>query len=190
MMRRLLCIAFVVLAASRVSAQTCTPTPIRTLIWGTPGQTIVPPNEDKTSNLVPAGKVWLIKAAGIGQGADPGVAIEYRLQIDHIGTDLTFWYTAIEVYPLMRGTPVLALTRPIILEAGERLSARSNSMPNGGTMYVMALGWEFPASCLSTLLGLTSSSGTTSAPLDFSALITATTTLQTAANALQAAIPR
>jgi hypothetical protein len=67
-----------------VSAQTtCTPAPIRTLAWGTSGQTIVPPGDDKTTNLVPAGKVWLIKAAGIGQGADPGVALEYRLQIDH-----------------------------------------------------------------------------------------------------------
>jgi hypothetical protein len=194
MKKTLLFVALAALASANASAQTCTPVPVRTLAWGSAGQSIVPPFEDKTTNIVPAGKVWLIKAAGIGQGADPGAALEYRLQIDHQWPDASYWYTAIEVTATpQRGTPVLALTRSIVLEAGERISARSNSMPNGGTMYVMALGWEFPASCLPSLVGMTtvvSGGTTTTPPPDFSALIAAATGLQSAATTLVAAIPR
>jgi len=182
------------LTAGPATAQTldCTPTPIQTLAWGTAGQAIVPVAEDKTTNVVPVGDLWIIKAAGIGQGVDPGVALEYRLQIDHQWPDLSWWYTAVEIVTPQRGTPVLALTRPLLLEAGERLSARSNTMPNGGTMYVMALGWRVPAACLPRLLGLVAPvSGTTTAPPpDYTGLIAAVTALQDAAAALQAAIPR
>ncbi len=142
-----------------VSAQTpaCVPVPIHTLAFGSPGQSIVPSNEDKTTNLVPAGKIWVLKAGSIGQGADPGTALEYRLQIDHQWPDQSYWYAAVAITPTpQRGTPVIALPGGslTILEEGERLSARSNSMPNGGTMYVMALGWELPAACLAAVLGL------------------------------------
>jgi hypothetical protein len=150
-------IVFALLAlfvAAPVAAQTCTPVAVQTLAWGSPGQDIVPAYTDKTTNLVPAGEVWIIKAAGIGQGADPGAAIEYRLQVDHQWPDGSYWYTPLEITTPQRGTPTIALTRTIILEAGERISARSNSMPNGGTMYVMALGWKLPASCLSQVMGL------------------------------------
>jgi hypothetical protein len=181
-MRMLLSIVIAGLWAAPAAAQTCTPTPVQTLAWGAPGQDIVPAYADKTTNLVPAGEVWLIKAAGVGQGVDPGTALEYRLQIDHQWADQSYWYTAVEVVTPQRGTPVIALTRPVILEQGERLSARSNSMPNGGTMYVQALGWRFSADCLGRLLGTDGMSGTaTNAAPDYGPFMAAA---QAAANKL------
>lgn len=147
-------IAFVclVIVAAPGDAQTCAPVPFFALAAGAPGQQMVPSSEEPRVNLVPAGEVWLVKAGGIGYTVDPGPN-KYRIQLDHSFGEGGWWYVPLEVSDGERsGTPVLSLTKPVILEANERLSARAVGLSSSARIFIMYTGWRFPAACLERLL--------------------------------------
>lgn len=157
-----------------VSAQDCTPQRLKHLSWAPAGQAIWPTptywaNPELFLAFVPDGEVWRIDAAGIA--TTDGRALEWMLQIELKAEQM--------LVPLERptglagGTPVMAMTRPIILMPGERLSARVNAAPLNGQMALIFLGWRYPIACVSRVLGMEPVSVNSSAPPDFSAVITA-----------------
>lgn len=193
-MNRLGCLVLAVILASPVPAfaQTCTPARIDSLLWAPVGAALAPVPKYWTAaangyagdpnGFVPPGEVWLIKSAG--GFTNDGAALEWMLQIEHhtLVGDACCWLP-----PLHRpmgtaaATPVIALERPILLEAGERLSLRVNGLRADKSIGIAYVGWKFPAACLPRLLGVEAGSGT---PVDYSGFATA---LQQAATALQTA---
>lgn len=178
-MARALLFALVVLVlAPTLNAQDCTPMRLKHLSWGPQGQAIWPTptywaNPELSLAFVPDGEVWRIDAAGIA--TSDGRQLEWMLQIELKVEQM--------LVPLERptgfaaGTPVMALTRPVILMPGERLSARVNASPLNGQMALIFIGWRYPIACLSRLLGMEpmtvmDGTGTIVSP-DFSALIQA-----------------
>jgi hypothetical protein len=67
-------------AGARVSAQTCRPVPVEYVLWGAPGQGIVPAF-DTPDWYVLDDEVWKIRAAGIA--TDDGRPLEWMMQIQH-----------------------------------------------------------------------------------------------------------
>lgn len=195
-----------VLAPIPILAQTiCTPTPIaRGGQWGPPGAgmtpvptywTVVAQGYDgDPTGYVPPGEVWLIRAAG-GAVRGDGRQLEWMLQIDHYAPSGCCW-----LVPLHRlngtagGTPTIALDRPIVLEAGERLSLRVNGLPPQDQISLLWVGWSFPAACLPRLLGVEETSGAvvvgggTVTP-DFTALVAAAQIAATALSGLAQSVP-
>lgn len=136
-----------------LAQSSCQPEKLEYLLWGSAGQGIVPAASD-TSSFVPSDEVWQIRAAGVA--TTDSVSREYMLQIDHkvwSQGDACCW-----LVPLHRhlgtalGTPTLALERPVVLHAGERLSARVNSLSSSAQMALLWVGWKFPASCTERLV--------------------------------------
>jgi hypothetical protein len=123
--------------------------PIEGLVWGAKGQAHV------DGAAVPEGKIWLIRAAGIF--TNDGTDLEWMLEIKHVlngSSDPNNWW----LIPLQRtpgkanGTPVLALTREVVLTAGERLTARCNGLRPDRQMGLNYVGWELPASDLERVI--------------------------------------
>lgn len=184
--RSVLVLALVCGLSVPMAAQDCTPQPVESLVWGQPGQALLPALAD-VSGFVPPDQVWLIRAAGIA--TDDGRPIEWMLQIDHkvaSQNDACCW-----LVPLHRqtgtaaGTPVLALDRDVILIAGERLSARANGLGADKKLALLFVGWRFPASCTARLLGVAAAS--TSA--DLSAVVSAANSAAAALSALASSVP-
>jgi hypothetical protein len=166
-----------------LQAQTCTLTRVEAAPWGALGQKTVPlskalPGGDPTG-FVPDGEVWLIKAAGgaINNNTTP---IEWSLAIEHHMADGACCILVPLRKPLgvTADTPVIALDRPVILEPGERLQLRSNSLPGDRQMALLYIGWRMPLACLPRLINVAAGAGTTTP--DFDALIQATHAFVTA----------
>lgn len=182
---------FAVALVAPLGAQTsdCTPQPIEYLLWGEPGQAIVPVSTD-TNNYVPEGEVWRIRAAGIA--TDDGQMLEWMLQIQHrLANGACCW-----LIPLHRqtgsaaGTPVLALSREVLLTSGERLSARVNGLGPTKKMALLYVGWRFPATCLPRLLGVEAGAVPVATDTqDLSALRAAAAAAESALRMLAASVP-
>lgn len=172
-MRTLALILVLAVSPMSVFAQTCVPERIEYSKWGAPGQAVVPVAkywtaqangyEGDPNDFVPSGEVWLIKVAG--GATDAPQSLHWMLQIEHHLADgqCCFMIPLYRNQAALAGTPILALERPIILEAGERLSLRVNGLV--GTVNKASLlysGWRFSSVCLPQLLGVavvTSSGG-------------------------------
>jgi hypothetical protein len=194
-MRTAWTVLLMLLFATPAASQTCTPTRIEGLVIGNSGESMIAPTA-----RVPAGEIWLIKAAGLGTSANITWPVDYSLNIDHwvfgqgpIGS-VGSWYIPIELADrnTYNGTPMMGLKRQIILEEGERLLARSNGL-NGAKMDLFYAGWSFPASCLERLLvnGATvaQQSGNVTPPPDFTALLAAAQSAAAALSALAQSAP-
>jgi hypothetical protein len=83
----------------------------------------------------------------------------------------------------------MALTRPVVLEAGERISARANALPSTARMYVMYAGWRFPAACLPSLLGVAGLTVSAAPTFDYSALASAAQDAAAKLATLAASVP-
>ena len=139
------CIAILLVLPMELAGQM---TPIKFLEWGVKGQGLV------DGSVVPVGQVWLIKAAGVV--TDDGQQLEWMMQIKINNPQGRGGYWLV---PLERqngtasGTPVQAISREIILIAGECLSARGNGLRSDRQMGIVYCGWSFPESKLPKLLG-------------------------------------
>ena len=122
----------------------CFPTQSELLQWGGPGQGIV------ELRAVPAGKVWLIRAAGVFTTDNTGAEymIELIRPVESQG-GACCWRVPIERSPgVIYGTPVLALYRPLTLLPGERLGGRANGLEAPYQMGITAVYYEIPKQCL------------------------------------------
>ena len=99
---------------------------------------------------VPEGKAWVIRAAGVF--TSDGNPIEWMMEISH-----PVWQqgnACCHLIPVARspgyasGTPVLALTREVVLLGGEAITARANGVREGNYMGLTYLYWQVPASCI------------------------------------------
>ena len=179
------------------SALECIPVPYQALTstQNTPGAFYAP--QSPTENIVPVGEIWLVKAAGLGQHNGPGMALDYKIQLDHRWPDGSFWYGGVaETSSPQSTTPVLSFIPPstFVLEANERLSLRVANPPSHATFYLMYFGWKLPAACLARVLGLeTPLAGTGgAAPVtlpDFTAFKAAVTSAATALQAIPPSVP-
>lgn len=132
-----------------VSVAAAQPVPIEFLRWGAKGEAHV------YGDVVPGGKLWLIRAAGIF--TNDGTPLEWMLEIKHgLGGSMdpnNTWLIPLERTPgTANGTPVLALTREVVLVAGERLSARCNGLRADRQMGLDYVGWELPDSDLERVI--------------------------------------
>ena len=133
----------------------------RYLVWGVQGA------EQVDGEVVPSGEVWLIQTAGIA--TTDNRALDYMLQ--HVVPP--GWFVPVCRSPQASSTPVLALDRPIILQAGEFLKTRVNGGGSFTTMALLYSGWKFPVSELASLL---KGSGTSSPDPNFVAACQAAAT--------------
>jgi hypothetical protein len=186
-MRLLLTLALIGLTALPAQAQiACVPAAMEYLRWGAAGEGIV------AGDFVPAGEAWMIRAAGIA--TDDGRSLEWMMQIQHtLASGVCCW-----LVPLHRengyaaGTPTLAITREVLLIAGERLAARVNSIAADKRMALIYVGWRYPDTCLPRLLGVETpiaGSGGGGGTPDLSALLAAATTAAGALTQLAASVP-
>jgi hypothetical protein len=111
--------------------------------WGNHGQGIV------STYAVPNGRIWLVRAAGV---FGTSLAANYMLQIDRpvkSQGNACCWLIPIARSPGdINGTPYLALERPLILHAGEKLSSRVNGLTSSEQIGINMLYYSLPASCL------------------------------------------
>jgi hypothetical protein len=191
----------VLLATAGTAAQTvpgCTPQRIEYLLWGADGAGQVPTPGDPVGGgypnggYVPDGEVWLIDKAGISSTI-PNAA-EFMLEVQHkvwSQNNVCCW-----LIPAMRmtgapsGTPTLALDRPLIMPAGDRLGARVNGITSSSHIGLFYTGWKFPAGCTAALLLPGPTNITIAPPTDFSAMTAAALSLEQAAAAIKTSIPR
>lgn len=140
------------------------------------------------SNFVPDGEVWQIHAASVGQmdpGTYVGLTLALHLELD-LGLNPAGVWQGIHLFALTeqrdasRGTPFLALDRPILLLPQMRLGVRFNSPPATLQVSLMAYGFRFPMADLDRLL-LASAAAASGAGPDLSAVYAAA---QAAAQAL------
>jgi hypothetical protein len=145
---------------------------------------------DRTTNVVPAGEVWEIHAASVGQTA-PIVGFVGLMLSLHIELMLEPADQGIHVFALtgMRtsslGTPLLALDRRVILMPGMRLGVRFDTPPEGLHVSLMAYGFKYPIADLDRLL----LHGTSGPAPDFSALLLAADQAAAALTAMAGSVP-
>lgn len=172
------------LVAAPAQAQTCLPTPVQ----GHSGWS--QQSDYVTGATVPAGEVWLITDAGVA--SNDSQLVDVRLQREEpvlSQQGACCWYIPIAVTASTGATPKAALLRPVYVQAGQRLAART-PVPLGD-MALLYSGFAFPAACLQRLLGMDApvSATATTPPPDFSAAITALQQLSTAAASAASALP-
>lgn len=179
-----------------VAAQGCTPIEVPPLFRQ--ADPASPSHAD--GDYVPDGEVWIVRAAGIGTYQYVGPSLEYKLQIERAiywpsGIYAGTWLIPLAVNEgLVGGTPMLALTRTVILMPKERLVARVNSPPLGAPptgllINLFYLAWKIPIGCLDRLLLSPATTGGPAAQ-DFSGMTAAVTALQDAVARLLQAIPQ
>lgn len=126
--------------------------------WGNPGQALI------EGPFVPNGKIWIIEYAGIT--TKDGRSFEWMMQVTvkNPNGDGSVNHSLVPCHRdpgYSSGTPVLAIPRRIILTAGKTLSARCNGLyadpehPElNNIMGLLFSGWEVPANCLGSLIGI------------------------------------
>lgn len=186
--------AVAVLLSVPVAAQdTCTPTPLQYIYWGTYGAEIVP-EISNAGQWVPETEVWWVQAAAASLDVPAG---QPQLPLgDYILHDDTrwpetgaLWYmTALVKVLETNSTPVVMLNRPYWLLPGHRFNVRTNlNIPEYARLGLVATGLRYPAACLTRLVGpavLATASGADLSALA-QALPPAVTALTDAATALQ-----
>jgi hypothetical protein len=182
------------------AALDCTPVRGNWLWNGTPGCGQIPcALAQLPDQIVAPSQFWVVTDAMIDQAVWSVPAdtppIKYDLTVIYVlhpGEPAQYYSIRAVASQTAGTTPVLSWAAPgkgFVLQPGEKLGVRTAGIPPGGTLSLVAAGWVFPIGCLGRWLGMDAPSATGAAP-DFSALVAATTSLQTAAAALQAAIPR
>lgn len=115
--------------------------------------------------IVPPSEVWLVDAASISTTGWNVQApnVEWELEVieplpeqngratsdDPEGTGCC-WRVGIAKQMGAQATPVIALTRSIILRSGQRMAGRHNQ--EGHPIALLGTFWRFPASCGSSLV--------------------------------------
>lgn len=193
-------VALFVTVGVSVGAQApdCTPLRLEYLLWGAAGAGQVPtPGDDvgggyPNGGYVPDTEVWQIRAAGLSSTIS--LPAEYMLEIQHkvwSAANVCCWLIPVQrMAGSPNGTPTIALDHPLVLHAGERLGGRVNGITGTTTIGLFYVGWKFPAACTAALILPGTTNITVSAPVDFSAMTAAATSLQNAATALKASIPK
>lgn len=186
-MRAVVAILVVLLSGVPAMAQTCTPVKLTFHSgWQYNAATVY-------GEWVPAGEVWLIQFAGVA--SNDGRAFQPRLQQQRPAADGTCcWLIPGDVSTAVAPTPQQAIGRAWILEAGDRIAARTNITL--GDLALLYSGWKFPDTCLPRLLGVdvpVSAGGTIPnlAPLVTAATAAAATLTQAASDltALSQSVP-
>lgn len=179
------------IAASRMgSAQTCVPIEVPPMFRQ--ADPASPSHAD--GDYVPDGEVWIVRAAGIGTYQYVGPSLEYKLQIERAiywpnGSYAGTWLIPLAVNEnLVNGTPMLALTRSVIMMPKERLVARVNSPSAGLLINLFYLALKVPIACLDRVM-LHGGEAVSTAP-DTSAMRAAALTLKGAVTAFLAALPQ
>lgn len=150
--------------------------------------------------IVAPSQFWVVTDAMIDQAVwsvpSDTAPIKYDLTVVYVlNPGLPSQYYSIRAVASQTAatTPVLSWSahgKGFVLQPGEKLGVRTAGIPPGGTISLVAAGWVFPIGCLGRWLGMEMPVTSTGSSNDFTALIAATTSLQAAAAALQAAIPR
>lgn len=110
--------------------------------------------------VVPATETWLVDAAGVFVFSDPEINSEFMMEIlepipeqtgytDSTNTDACCWRIPLAKITGAFATPELALTRPILLRPGQRLTGRTNNAIGFG---INGIYWKYPASCAGTIM--------------------------------------
>ena len=110
------------------------------LFWSDPSQAIV------ETMAVPLGKVWLVRAAGLftNDGAGANYAMEIVRPVRSQG-DVCCWRIPIEGMRWAQMTPLVALSRPVVLHEGEKMAGRSTRAHAFGIDLVY---YELPKECV------------------------------------------
>lgn len=109
--------------------------------------------------VVPSTEVWLVDAGGVFAFSTPEVNSEFMMEImepiteqtgrtDSVDPDNCCWRIPLAKITGARATPVLALTRPVLLRPGQRLTGRTNNAMGFG---INGIYWRYPASCAETV---------------------------------------
>ena len=113
--------------------------------------------------VVPRNESWLVEAAGLGVALNPGESIqpnsEFMLELmepipeeghtDSSDTVHCCWRVPLAKATNVYATPVVALNRPLVLRAGQRLAGRTN---NPVMLGINGTYWRYPASCAASLV--------------------------------------
>jgi hypothetical protein len=194
------CLWGVASLAAAQSPVNCTPAPFDYAKGCAQGQQACPqagPQGNpgvEMDGFVPSGQVWIVEAASASVANESRV-LEYAMQMETLPGGNCCYLFGLEKSQT-QSTPVITLSRRLVLRPGTRLSVRVNSaLPQGatwtGTLGIGYSGWIVPEACLSRVLGLDAPvvSGEPGPAPDFSALIqaaaAATTALSNAASSMQ-----
>jgi hypothetical protein len=115
-----------------------------TMRWGEVNQALV------TIGPVPAGRAWLVRAAGgfttNRYGAEYMMAIHRPVRSQK---DACCWLVPVarSAPGTIYGTPVIALNNPLVLHEGEKLDVRMNGQLDG-KIGINAVYYDLPRSCL------------------------------------------
>jgi hypothetical protein len=104
--------------------------------------------------FVPSGQVWIVEAASASVANESRV-LEYAMQMETLPGGNCCYLFGLEKSQT-QSTPVITLSRRLVLRPGTRLSVRVNAGGSfTGTMGIGYSGWIVPEACLPRLLGLT-----------------------------------
>jgi len=112
-------------------------------------------NGSVPGDVVPEGKIWLIESAGMFTDEQEPREWMLQIQINNPGGTGGLW-----LCPLHRnngsawGTPILALSRRVVLIHNQTFRARCNGLSPDRYMGLMYTGWELDECWLPYLLGL------------------------------------
>lgn len=159
------------LLSAPAAAQTCTPTPFYVVGSGVTGGFL-------RGVFVPAGEIWKVEYGGLGYNGIQALSQvpDFSLEVEHFGDALY----PVELSPVpfnkWGGTPVMALTRSILLPENTRLVARFNNLAasDATNIHLTYAGFKLPASqaaCFFGGVGIVQ--GGSAQPQDFSALLAA-----------------
>lgn len=121
----------------------CAPANREFLVWGQPGAAIV------ESAAVPSDRVWLVRAAGgaTTQGSSVRYAMELIRPVLSQG-GACCWRIPLEDMKPNDSTPPMALSRPIALLPGEKMSVRTNGLVSPNQVAILFVYYDVPKSCL------------------------------------------
>ena len=121
----------------------CVPEDREALTWGTHGQSIV------EVGPVPRGSMWLVRAAG-GSTNVTLAKVEYMMEVVRpvkAQGSVCCWRMPVVKSQATSTTPLVALSRPLVMHEGESLSVRAAGVPNG-KIAALAIYYELPRNCL------------------------------------------
>lgn len=180
-MKLVVALVAVLLLAAPVAAQTCTPTYIHGVANAFSGS-----GGFALGQTVPAGQVWQIESAGIGTDDS---AFPYPIDFSFGVADSEALYPVelsraivgntpggVAAASFHGGTPMMAVSRRLIIPAGMKLYGRENGLPAFHNWYISYYGFSVPMACLERLMlggGTVTQTSAAPPPPDLSALVQA-----------------
>ena len=121
--------------------------PLFTMVWGAPGEAMVPAYADPTLLWVPAHQIWIVEACGVFIDGNLQAPADFKLQyqVKDVAGGTMGWLVPLAVnVGKMDTTPVLALDRRVVLPPHTRISARVAWSETTVKMGLMIAGFMVP----------------------------------------------